>query len=161
MCTLLEKFDEHDGPVRGICFHNQQPLFVSGGDDFKIKVYAIFLFFPCYKVNKTISPLIPREKVLELQEAPLHVHTARPSWLRACHLLPPWVSLDSVLVRRPDDPHLELAVTHLYFRSDRPQSLRDVRHVPSDRRSDCFGVAGSNGSRLGHRRYCESRRNER
>lgn len=36
--TLLEKFDEHDGPVRGICFHNQQPLFVSGGDDFKIKV---------------------------------------------------------------------------------------------------------------------------
>lgn len=40
MCTLLEKFDEHDGPVRGVCFHNQQPLFVSGGDDFKIKVYV-------------------------------------------------------------------------------------------------------------------------
>jgi coatomer protein complex subunit alpha (xenin) len=36
--TLLEKFDEHDGPVRGINFHCQQPLFVSGGDDFKIKV---------------------------------------------------------------------------------------------------------------------------
>lgn len=42
MCTLLEKFDEHDGPVRGICFHNQQPLFVSGGDDFKIKVSNAF-----------------------------------------------------------------------------------------------------------------------
>lgn len=40
MCTLLEKFDEHDGPVRGICFHIQQPLFVSGGDDYKIKVCA-------------------------------------------------------------------------------------------------------------------------
>ncbi|PSN39046.1 Coatomer subunit alpha [Blattella germanica] len=39
MCTLLDKFDEHDGPVRGICFHNQQPLFVSGGDDYKIKVW--------------------------------------------------------------------------------------------------------------------------
>ncbi|KAJ2941519.1 hypothetical protein O0L34_g14564 [Tuta absoluta] len=39
MCTLLEKFDEHDGPVRGICFHQQQPLFVSGGDDYKIKVW--------------------------------------------------------------------------------------------------------------------------
>ena len=38
MCTLLEKFDEHEGPVRGIGFHNQQPLFVSGGDDYKIKV---------------------------------------------------------------------------------------------------------------------------
>ena len=38
MCTLLDKFEEHDGPVRGVCFHNQQPLFVSGGDDYKIKV---------------------------------------------------------------------------------------------------------------------------
>jgi len=35
---MLDKFDEHDGPVRGICFHNQQPIFVSGGDDYKIKV---------------------------------------------------------------------------------------------------------------------------
>jgi len=31
------------GPVRGICFHSQQPLFVSGGDDYKIKVMIIFL----------------------------------------------------------------------------------------------------------------------
>uniref|UniRef100_A0A669E511 Coatomer subunit alpha n=1 Tax=Oreochromis niloticus TaxID=8128 RepID=A0A669E511_ORENI len=38
MCTLIDKFDEHDGPVRGIDFHKQQPLFVSGGDDYKIKV---------------------------------------------------------------------------------------------------------------------------
>lgn len=38
MCVLLDKFDEHDGPVRGIAFHNQQPIFVSGGDDYKIKV---------------------------------------------------------------------------------------------------------------------------
>lgn len=43
MCTLLDKFDEHDGPVRGISFHNLQPLFVSGGDDFKIKVNIIRL----------------------------------------------------------------------------------------------------------------------
>jgi WD40 repeat protein len=35
---MLDKFDEHDGPVRGICFHSQQPIFVSGGDDYKIKV---------------------------------------------------------------------------------------------------------------------------
>uniref|UniRef100_A0A8C8UP76 Coatomer alpha subunit C-terminal domain-containing protein n=1 Tax=Peromyscus maniculatus bairdii TaxID=230844 RepID=A0A8C8UP76_PERMB len=27
MCTLIDKFDEHDGPVRGIDFHKQQPLF--------------------------------------------------------------------------------------------------------------------------------------
>jgi hypothetical protein len=41
MCTLLEKFDEHDGPVRGVDFHKQQPLFVSGGDDYKIKVFIL------------------------------------------------------------------------------------------------------------------------
>ena len=26
------------GPVRGVDFHSNQPLFVSGGDDYKIKV---------------------------------------------------------------------------------------------------------------------------
>ena len=39
MKTLIDKFDEHDGPVRGIHFHSAQPLFVSGGDDYKIKVW--------------------------------------------------------------------------------------------------------------------------
>ena len=64
MGTLIDKFDEHDGrwvcvcvcvcvncflslicsslpykgPVRGIDFHHTQPIFVSGGDDYKIKV---------------------------------------------------------------------------------------------------------------------------
>ncbi|CAD7971042.1 unnamed protein product [Amoebophrya sp. A120] len=39
--TLIEKFEgEHEGgPVRGVCFHNSQPLFCSGGDDYKIKVW--------------------------------------------------------------------------------------------------------------------------
>jgi WD40 repeat protein len=27
------------GPVRGIAFHPTQPLFCSGGDDYKIKVW--------------------------------------------------------------------------------------------------------------------------
>lgn len=43
MCVMLDKFDEHDGPVRGICFHLQQPIFVSGGDDYKIKVLNAFV----------------------------------------------------------------------------------------------------------------------
>ena len=37
MGTMLDRFDEHDGPVRGICFHKHQPLFVSGGDDYRGK----------------------------------------------------------------------------------------------------------------------------
>ena len=39
------------GPVRGICFHNQQPLFVSGGDDYKIKVWN-------YKQRRCIFTLL-------------------------------------------------------------------------------------------------------
>ena len=39
MGTLIDRFEEHDGPVRGVDFHSQQPLFVSGGDDYKIKVW--------------------------------------------------------------------------------------------------------------------------
>lgn len=39
MGTLLERFEEHEGPVRGVNFHMTQPLFVSGGDDYKIKVW--------------------------------------------------------------------------------------------------------------------------
>lgn len=30
MGTLIDRFEEHDGPVRGIDFHCTQPLFVSG-----------------------------------------------------------------------------------------------------------------------------------
>ena len=39
MSTLIESFEEHDGPVRGVDFHPTQPLFVSGGDDAKIRVW--------------------------------------------------------------------------------------------------------------------------
>jgi WD40 repeat protein len=48
VCRLLYTFElyccEHNrsglpGPVRGIAFHPSQPIFVSGGDDYKIKVY--------------------------------------------------------------------------------------------------------------------------
>lgn len=88
MCTLLEKFDEHDGPVRGICFHHQQPLFVSGGDDFKIKVitkqhlHFFMLLIPfAFAFEFSVS-------VLELQEASMHLYTARPFRLCAYHILP-------------------------------------------------------------------------
>ena len=40
MGTLIDRFDEHDGPVRGVHFHSSQPLFVSGGDDYKLKARA-------------------------------------------------------------------------------------------------------------------------
>jgi FOG: WD40 repeat len=39
MKTLIDSFEEHEGPVRGIAFHKAQPLFASGGDDNKVKVW--------------------------------------------------------------------------------------------------------------------------
>ena len=39
MKVLIDTFDEHDGPVRGVDFHKVQPLFVTGGDDYKIKIW--------------------------------------------------------------------------------------------------------------------------
>ena len=40
MGTLIDRFDEHDSPVRGVDFHASQPLFASGGDDYRIKVWS-------------------------------------------------------------------------------------------------------------------------
>ena len=61
VCTLIDKFDEHEGPVRGVFFHNQQPLFVSGGDDYKIKVcfksLDIFNINPLSQRYGTIRPV--------------------------------------------------------------------------------------------------------
>lgn len=48
--ALIDKFEEHEGPVRGVSFHPSQPLFVSGGDDYKIKVWN-------YKTRKCLFTL--------------------------------------------------------------------------------------------------------
>lgn len=46
------------GPVRGISFHPTQPIFVSGGDDYKIKVWN-------YKQRKCLFTLTGRESQLD------------------------------------------------------------------------------------------------
>jgi coatomer protein complex subunit alpha (xenin) len=51
MGTLLDRFDEHDGPVRGVDFHHAQPLIVSGGDDYRIKVWD-------YKLRRCLFTLL-------------------------------------------------------------------------------------------------------
>lgn len=42
--TLIDRFDEHDGPVRGVHFHKSQPLFVSGGDSSSPSCHQNLLF---------------------------------------------------------------------------------------------------------------------
>jgi coatomer protein complex subunit alpha (xenin) len=51
MGTCLDKFEEHEGPVRGVDFHRSQPLFVSGGDDYKVKVWD-------YKLRRCLFTLL-------------------------------------------------------------------------------------------------------
>jgi coatomer protein complex subunit alpha (xenin) len=51
MGTLLDRFDEHDGPVRGVDFHHAQPLLASGGDDYRIKVWD-------YKLRRCLFTLL-------------------------------------------------------------------------------------------------------
>ena len=41
MGTLIDRFEDHVGPVRSVDFHPTQPLFVSGGDDYTIKVWSL------------------------------------------------------------------------------------------------------------------------
>jgi len=50
--SMIDKYEEHEGgPIRGVCFHLTQPLFVSGGDDYKIKVWN-------YKLRRCIFTLL-------------------------------------------------------------------------------------------------------
>jgi coatomer protein complex subunit alpha (xenin) len=41
MGVLVDRFEEHEGPVRGVAIHPSRPLLVTGGDDYKIKVWDI------------------------------------------------------------------------------------------------------------------------
>lgn len=51
MGTVIDRFEEHEGPVRGIDFHPRDPLIVSGGDDYKIKVWD-------YKLHRCLFTLL-------------------------------------------------------------------------------------------------------
>ena len=40
MGVLVDRFEEHEGPVRGVAIHPSRALLVTGGDDYKIKVWG-------------------------------------------------------------------------------------------------------------------------
>ena len=139
MGTCLDKFEEHDGPVRGVDFHASQPLIVSGGDDYKVKVWdyklrrCLFTLLGHLDYIRTVQvrrrecpspPLCPAP----LCPAPPHCVTRSPTF--PTRAVPPRVPVDRVRVRRPDHPHLELAVPLLHLRPHGPQSLRHVRGLP-------------------------------
>ncbi len=49
--VLCDPFHMAIGPVRGVDFHSTQPLFVSGGDDYKVKVWN-------YKLRRCLFTLV-------------------------------------------------------------------------------------------------------
>ena len=58
MKVLLDTFDEHDGPVRGVDFHKVQPLFVTGGKQL-IEGYANF-WSTAHTRNQVVNKLMTR-----------------------------------------------------------------------------------------------------
>ncbi|KAH0705981.1 hypothetical protein KY289_011057 [Solanum tuberosum] len=54
--TLIDRFDEHDGPVCGVHFHKSQPLFVSGGKgEDLISSFISILLSPALAIQSDIS----------------------------------------------------------------------------------------------------------
>ena len=69
MGVLVDRFEEHEGPVRGVAIHPSRALLVTGGDDYKIKVWGMYNAFEyvCFLTLCRYSAAEP----------PLLVHLAR------------------------------------------------------------------------------------
>ena len=70
--TVIDRFEEHDGPVRGVDFHLTQPLIVSGGDDYKIKVWD-------YKLRRCLFTLLGHLDYIRTVQ--FHPNAAQFSWI--------------------------------------------------------------------------------
>ena len=73
MGTLIDRFDEHDGPVRGVCFHKSQPLFVSGGTS--SQAYASRTLFARAARDRPSGARLAKKT---LQSKPVQWETAPP-----------------------------------------------------------------------------------
>jgi coatomer protein complex subunit alpha (xenin) len=70
--TVIDRFEEHDGPVRGVDFHLTQPLIVSGGDDYKIKVWD-------YKLRRCLFTLLGHLDYIRTVQ--FHPNASQFSWI--------------------------------------------------------------------------------
>lgn len=72
--TMLDRFDEHEGPVRSVAFHPNASsnLFASGGDDYKVKVWSL-------KDKRCIADLSGHIDYVRA----VHFHPTQP-WLLSC-----------------------------------------------------------------------------
>mmetsp|Transcript_48896 Transcript_48896/g.84051 ORF Transcript_48896/g.84051 Transcript_48896/m.84051 type:complete len:591 (+) Transcript_48896:410-2182(+) len=89
------------------------------------------------------------------------VHPSGPLGLHPHRGVSQRIPLDCFCQRRPDDPHLELAVPQLRLGAHGAQPLRDVRGVPPQGRPDRLGLPGPDRARVGHLRPAQEDRARR
>jgi hypothetical protein len=168
MGTLIDRFDEHDGPVRGVHFHKSQPLFVSGGARGgsgsrapgarrSVRLGLCSRAWQPRPRRASSRALRARRRRLqdqgvELQAAALSLHAAGPPGLHPHGAVSPGVPVGRLRVRRPDHPHLELAVAPVRVRADGPQPLRHVCLLPPQGGPGGVRLARPDGPRMGHLR---------
>ena len=143
MGTLIDRFEEHAGPVRGIDFHKTQPLFVSGGDDYKIKVWS-------YQTRRCLFTLNGHQDYVRTvffhHELPWIVSCSDDQHIRIWNWQNRSLSMkDPLVVRR-----LWLTWFDYSMYDDWSHPLCDVRPIPPQRRSDCFSLIGLFCPRVGY-----------
>lgn len=149
MGTLIDRFEEHDGPVRGVDFHPTQPLFVSGGDDYKIKVWNYQTRRCLFTLNGHLDYV---RTVFFHPELPWILSASDDQTIRIWN----WQnrSLSKMHWSYLCDHRLTIGLVFSLY-DDRSQPLCYVRSVPPHRGSHCLGLVGSVGSHLGHLRPAE------
>lgn len=143
MGTLIDRFEEHDGPVRGIDFHKTQPLFVSGGDDYKIKVWSYQTRRCLFTLNGHLDYV---RTVFFHHELPWIISSSDDQTIRIWN----WQNRSLSRLYLLSKEHLMLTLSSLH--DDRTQSLHDVRTIPPERRSRRFRITRSICPCLGHLR---------
>jgi coatomer subunit alpha len=122
MGTLIDRFEEHDGPVRGIDFHKTQPLFVSGGDDYKIKVWSYQTRRCLFTLNGHLDYV---RTVFFHHELPWIVSSSDDQTIRI------WNWQNRSLSTRSRTKAILPADEIYSMHNDWPQPLHDVRAIPS------------------------------
>lgn len=109
MCTLLDKFDEHDGPVRGICFHNQQPIFVSGNE---LRFYQTVVL----NVVQDIVLVVYAYTIAQPEDISQHLQLLTSGWNKIINLSKECRMLTDFIFHKTLSPKL-LILTFLWIRN--------------------------------------------
>ena len=130
MGTLIDRFEEHDGPVRGIDFHKTQPLFVSGGDDYKIKVWSYQTRRCLFTLNGHLDYV---RTVFFHHELPWIISSSDDQTIRIWN----WQNRSLSRLKTREVARFIADRAHSLY-NDWPQPLHHVRSIPSKRRPSCI-----------------------